>query len=67
VTGAKARIPWAFADAEIGDRPERVPEAQLANLDFPISGFARGLGRDRFALHADRFAFAQRILVRAIE
>jgi hypothetical protein len=30
VTGAKARIPWAFADAEIGDRPERVPEAQLA-------------------------------------
>jgi hypothetical protein len=41
-TGARARIPWAFADAEIGDRLEMVCERPIgrpvSNLEIPISG-----------------------------
>ena len=40
--GAMARIPWAFAEAEIGDRTDWVSWSPIggpvSNLDFPISG-----------------------------
>ena len=48
MTGAEARIPWAFAGAEIGDRRNRVCHGgfvrPVSNADFPISGIARGAG-----------------------
>ena len=54
MTGADARIPRGFADAEIGDRAEWVSQRPIggpvSNPEFPISGIARGLGRDRFAV-----------------
>jgi hypothetical protein len=42
MTGAQARIPWAFAGAEIGDRLEWVSRSpiggRVSNLELPISG-----------------------------
>ena len=45
MTGADARIPRAFAEAEIGDRLEwvcgRPIGRPVSNLEFPISGICR--------------------------
>src|ERR1700674_3950279 len=42
MTGAEARIPWAFTGAEIGDRLEWVSRSpiggRVSNLQLPISG-----------------------------
>jgi hypothetical protein len=54
MTGAEARIPRAFADAEIGDRLEWVSRSpigsRVSNPEGPISAIFRGPGRDRFGV-----------------
>ena len=54
MTGAKARIPWAFAGAEIGDRRNGSVTAVLrARSPMPIfqsPELPGGAGRDRFRL-----------------
>jgi hypothetical protein len=59
MTGAKARIPPAFAAVEIGDRRKWVCAGPIggpvSNLEFPISGICRVLCRYRFAIREDLF------------
>jgi hypothetical protein len=57
MTGAKARIPPAFAAVEIGDRRKWVCAGPIggpvSNLEFPISGICPcALPRYRFAIRA---------------
>ena len=56
MTGAEARIPRAFAEAEIGDSREWVSGSPIgspvSNLDFPISGICTGGGGEAGSLSA---------------
>jgi hypothetical protein len=69
MTGAEARIPRAFAGAEIGDRLEwgLLKPDWRSSLLSNLRNLARRLGRDRFAFRADRFAVASKTQVQAAE
>ena len=60
MTGGDARIPWAFAGAEIGDRSEwvcgRPIGGPVSNLEFPISGIFPWASPRPVRIRADRFA-----------